>query len=601
MQHNPGFINNTLKKTMLLLMVFAISACSAGDSTSPVGVGNGLNGGDNNGETTVDIGTITVAANPTTVTVNGTSSVTVVVQDTSGNDVPDGTLISFALSDSSLGSIGSVATTYNGTATAAFTAATKAGTVSVTATAGGVTSSPVNITVNGADAGSIAFESADPPVVGIKGTGQNEVSIIKFTVLDINGNPVLDGTAVNVSMSGPEGGEYINEDDSTPLDATVSTVGGEATVFLHSGLVAGNVTFFATVDGTGLTSATPTLSIGGGVPDYAHLTIAADTLNLEGLEYVNIQSNISVYVADRFGNLNVLEGTTVSFYTESGALKSSAMLDVEGKTQLTFRTQNPIPYDVAPLEWEMSLFANVASDYNIPVPCIPPDPQTDPPTCIPSDPMPEYPAGNPRDGLATVTVGVIGEEDFDDANGNGVFDGSDTYTDTLDELFLDANDNGIFNDGVGAGVDPLELYVDDNGSGVWDGANDQWDASKTIFKSIRLLITGRPTFIAVDDPDPFTILDAGSKTFRLLVSDINLNPLIAGSTVNVTLKGDGELTGTTDVTFTDTNALGPLEISFTLSDKTSGDTDLPKNATIKVVVTWKGVESLPLIISGTID
>ncbi len=582
MQHNPRFINNILKKVMLLLMAFVIYACSGGDSTSPVGVGNGLNsgGGDNNGETTVDVGTITVTANPTTVTVNGTSSVTVVVQDTSGNDVPDGTLISFALSDSSLGSIGSAATTYNGTATAAFTAATKAGTVSVTATAGGVTSSPVNITVNGADAGSIAFKSADPLVVGIKGTGQNEVSIITFTVLDINGNPVLDGTAVNVSMSGPEGGEYINEDDSTPLDATVSTVGGEATVFLHSGLVAGNVTFFATVDGTELTSATPTLSIGGGVPDYAHLTIAADTLNLEGLEYVNIQSNISVYVADRFGNFNVLEGTTVSFYTESGALKSSATLDVEGQTQVTFRTQNPIPYDVVSSDlWidEISLLTRVATDYGI------------------------AGFGNPRDGWATVTVGVIGEEDFDDANGNGVFDGSDTYTDTQDELFLDANDNGVFNDGIGAGVDPFELYVDDNGSGIWDTANGQWDASKTIFKSIRLLITGRPTFIAVDDPDPFTILDAGSKTFRLLVSDINLNPLIAGSTVNVTLKGDGELTGTTDVTFTDTNALGPLEISFTLSDKTPGDTDLPKNATIKIVVTWKGVESLPLVISGTID
>ncbi len=620
------------------------------------------------------VGSVEVTATPAEVIVaTGQSSVSATVLDTDGGPVASGTQVTFSVDNSALGTITPNANTDdNGIARATFTAGSStAGVVTVTATAGG-RSSTVQIAVNGAETGSIFFTSADPSVIGIKRVGQGEFSTIKFAIKDINGYPVLDGEAIDVCLlvhpSGDagltgllpvDGGEYINEDDNviegwtdangngcydtgeaydesndngrydSPFHATVSTVDGEATVYLHSGIQAGTVTLLATVVDTGISSVTSILSIGGGIPNYASFSVAARPLNVEGFElFYDITSEITVGVADRFGNSNVLEGTTVSFMTEAGAIPSANTLDSNGITTVTFRTQRQFPKDVVPQTWETLLFKNVSEDYGIKVPCLPPDPLPDPLPdlestdlpCIPLDPMPDEPvAGQPRDGLLSITVSINGEEAFVDCDGNGVYDDADVdcdkdgtsdeaepFTDTPDEIFIDYNDNETCDDATGLN-DPVELYQDKNGNGVCDDVNGQWDEAKTLFRMMPLLYTGKPYYYrfsvlgqnigdctnpsivnAWSPPGSFTICDGESFQFKVLVSDRHLNPLLAGTTIKVAATGDVDLFGMTEVKILDTSTPGPVEMFFFVSDKTPDDTDPPKPFTLTVTVTWKG-------------
>ena len=48
-------------------------------------------------------------------------------------------------------------------------------------------------------------------------------------------------------------------------------------------------------------------------------------------------------ISTRFGNFNVLAGTSIPFYTEAGAIDRSSVTGATGSTSVTFRTQNPLP------------------------------------------------------------------------------------------------------------------------------------------------------------------------------------------------------------------------------------------------------------------
>ena len=160
----------------------------------------------------------------------------------------------------------------------------------MTATSGSVSNTAL-ITITAPASGSIEFTSAEPQVLGLKGFGQTETSLIQFTVNDINGNPVSDGTAVDFVMSGPgggrlpaDGGEYIGDLDASPTTTSASTISGIASVFLHSGTLAGTVTIVATVSvsGTDIASSSTVISIGGGVPSATHFSLSTSVLNLAG-------------------------------------------------------------------------------------------------------------------------------------------------------------------------------------------------------------------------------------------------------------------------------------------------------------------------------
>lgn len=608
----------------LILVLFTYTCGGSNSNSLPTSEGGSVAGaGTGTGTGSTVASSITLSANPTSITVGGSSSVQAIILDSLSANVPDGTTVTFTISPASYGSITSSMDTVSGIATATFIAANTAGTVTITATSGNVTDTVI-VTIAGAESGSISFTSATPSNIGIKGTSQVETSTIIFSVKDINGDPVPNGTAIDFCMTGPNGGEYINDFDSVteayidansnncydsgelytdsdgngrytgPRHASVSTLSGVATATLHSGYAPGNVTIFARVVGKSLVSSSPVISIGGGMPSAKHLTVATSKFNLEGLGYADIQATISTYVADRVGNANVLQGTTVSYFTEAGAtITSSSTLNNQGATSVVFRTQNPIPEDVTPDTWENTLCVRLEDQYgstNVNV--------SDGAVCT---------EGHPRDGWAAITVMMTGEEAFNDTNGNGVYDGSDTYTDTPQEAFIDKNDNSSRD------TSPFEEFKDDNGDGLYDGTlvSPVWDANKTIFDDIKLLITGAPYYVELSrwngtawvplTAGTFNINNGDYMSFKLLVADININPLISGT--SVTIKSDaGKQSGTSSYTFPDIapSESGPVELLFTIASNDDGDDKDPEVCTITIDVTWKGIK-YTYVFTGIVD
>lgn len=584
----------------LFLLVVALSACGSKSSSLPP---SSSGTGTDTGTGSIVVGTVSVTATPVSVTVGGSSSIEATVKDDKSNNVPDGTVVAFSL-EPNLGKIASDVTTVDGVAKATFTANSTSGTVTITATAGSV-SNTVTITIQGADAGSIEFSSASPQVIGLKGSGQTESSTITFLVKDVNGNTVTDGTSVTFNMKGPNGGEYLDP-------TSTSTLNGKAVTILHSGTVAGPVTIAASVDVkvTTLSTSSFPISIGGGVPTARSFTLATDVFNLPGLAYVNRQANISAFIADRFGNYNVLEGTSISFYTEAGAIDRNVNVDSTGAGSVVFRTQNPMPADVLANSDETALKTYVSNTWGINT------------------------TNNPRDGHVTILATVMGEESFVDANANGIYDPGEDFDD-LGEPFIDLNDDGCRNDGSTAtcydpvtkkiytkpSTDPLELYIDANDNGQYDGPNGCWDGpvdptyhdykaycpdredSKMIYKTVTLMFTGKPVYINVE-PSTFTILDAGlpgegSQTFQVIVADSNLNRPSPGTTISVSADG-GKLSAYPPSPVADGLTQSPVMFAFTLSDNKANDTDPPENVRVVVEVEWEGVK-YSIVIPGTID
>lgn len=591
-----------IKSGILLLLVLLLASCNAPTQSEPSSATTSTTSGTTGAAVTV--ANIALTATPSTITTSQTSSIQATVTDSTGNYVADGTSVSFSVSNGAYGTVTSSATTASGIATATFTALSVPGTVTITAASGSV-SNTVAVVISQPENGSIAFVSASPQVLGIKGSGQASTSTVTFAVKDVNGNAAVDGVTVNFTMNGPsggklpeDGGEYIGDLDDSPTTATSSTVSGNATVILNTGSVAGTVTITASVtsEGQTLSASSGAVSIGGGVPSATHFSIATNIINIDGFSYYNRQTTLSVFLADRFGNYNVLEGTSVSFYTEGGAVDNSNTVDETGVTSVTLRSQEPMPEDVT----RASAAGTISNAY------------------FSGANEPYYTSGsvtyNPRDGWVTVLSTVQGEEAFADDNGNGLFDASYNTTACpvgytcqcsggnssvtgpsscangstrsegfidLGEPFYDKNDDGARNDGSVSGS-PFEEYIDANGNGQYDGANGVWDGpscdtsgcltSKTIWKEIKQVFSyDNPVFYPSPNSNNCyncnsfasgsfavapTSIDAGSSgNFGIYYGDLNLNMLEAGATVAGSVSAPS---GSTSYNVTNISIVSPL-------------------------------------------
>lgn len=677
---------------------------------------------------------LTVVANPSSILVLGTTTITATVLDAGGNPVPDGTQVNFVLSDSSYGTLSNATSTTantNGTATTTFIAGNKAGGVAITAISGSV-SNNTSLNIVPAATGSIEFVSAAPQVVGIAGSGQPETSFVTFYVRDINGNAAADGTAVTFAMNGPGGGAYITGSVVGASVATSSSVNGSASVTLHSGTVAGPVTIIAstyvnsgdqtTLSGaidavvttipvaaggtagfpasgtlridnelityggiagntftgcvrgsvstlpashlanaqvygqTTISSSATQISIGGGVPSAGHWNLATSQFNLAGLLYSGLTATISGYIADRFGNYNILTGTSVSFYTEAGAIDRQGITDSTGKTSVVLRTQSPAPADVKNVRSSDADLGDFASYYSSNEPWYLGRPLN-------------Y---NPRDGWVTVLATTMGEEAFLDENGDGMLTRSycavgattctpacpsgytcecdnngtpntwagsvTTGTDCsahggssrrsegfidIGEPFYDKNDNSKRNDGSVSGY-PFEEFIDANGDGGYDGPNGMWDGpecksvntaptpddpcltSKMIWRSIKLVFTGTYYFWPLPDGNNCYSI-AGGCTATYAAGSFAVAPasIQRGSSGTFCVRiGDvnlNSLPGGTEIVASATPAKSVTPSSVTLLDVLStGPTNfcfvvsIDPSTTDSVTVVSAGVKDTPL-------
>ncbi len=691
------------------------------------------------GTTTISItapppASVTVQSNPTSILVKGTTTITATVQDASSNPVPDGTAVTFVLSSTTYGTLSNLnATTANGNgqATTTFTASNYAGTVAIQAISGSVSGS-TQVIIAPAPTGSIQFVSAIPQSIGVKGSGLTETSSVAFFVADLNGDPVADGTAVTFVMSGPGGGAYITGSLVGQSVATSSTVGGTATVTLHSGNAAGPVTIIATTyvnsgDQSDLTiqvnptdttiyvtstsgfpssgkikidnemiiysSLTATtfagctrgdlattvsthnagtkvygqdpistsagqISIGGGVPSAGHWSIATSKFNLAGLKYDNLTTTITAYIADRFGNYNILQGTVLNYYPEAGATESTTVTDATGASSVIIRTQPSLPRDVINTRITDTDHSDFAAYYGSAV-------------NEPVTPGKDF-NYNPRDGWVTVLATTQGEESFLDENGDGIFtrsfvisnltsttscpagyscecDGDVTngYIDTigpadstrtctgtekrseafvdLSEPYYDVNDNRKREDTsqIGYGY-PFETFIDTNSSGTFDPPNGLWDGpecnnanspcykSKMIWKDIRLVFTDDANFYPNPDVDndystnsfasgyfasaSSSIQKGGTGSFKVIVGDSNLNRLPAGTTITATAS-EGSVNNPSSVTMIDGLSKGPYSFSFSVTVDASSTKSY---TTITVTVVTPAPDNITTFTSITI-
>lgn len=489
------------------------------------------------------------------------------VRNVLNNPVTDGTTVTFTITAgaTNAGSLSSAtATTVSGVASVTFAAdLINGGSLVVTATAGSV-SATVLITVSSAATQSLEFVSAVPNVIGISGSGIGSSSLVTFIARDTNSSP-KQGVSVTFTLYGPSGSTLAASSGSTGLDGKVAAT-------LQAGLVAGPARIVASTllpSGATISTSSGNISIGGGVPSDRFFSVAVSRFNLDGLICNNVQSTLTAYIADRFGNYNILQGTSVSFATDAGAVDTSNVTDALGVTNSVYRTQDPRPTDVAPAAWEIAgglFYSSGTRTYN------------------------------PRDGYLSVLVSTTGEEHFVDLDADGVYDAGETYTD-LPEPFIDSDDNGA--------RDATELFFDWQGgatgvpgatAGVYNNANGQWDPRIPIFRNVNLVMTGPPHFStntsriqsASAGFGAVTIAPGSSAVFYVYVSDINMNTPIAGTKISLT--SDESAAKITWIggfeTLGDALSTGPSVVSYTV--KNTSTSAEPIYPTLLATYDWPG-------------
>jgi hypothetical protein len=391
--------------------------------------------------------------------------------------------------------------------------------------------------------------SATPDVIGIAGSGVQSSSVVKFLAKDINGTPKSD-VAVSFTLYGPTGATLAAPSGSSNADGKVDAI-------LQAGTVAGpaRIVASATIDGITYSTSSGNVSIGGGLPSASHFDIATSVFNLQGFTTNGLTANLTAYLADRFGNDNILKGTSVSFVAEAGAVDTSNITDDKGLASVVFRSQDPRPADVMPLVGE-----------------------------------PSYTYGghtyNPRDGWLKVVAMTTGEETFVDENANGVYDLSEPFTD-VGEPFTDMNDNGVRD--VGEQFFDWPFDVAGGAVGTYQAGNGVWDAKIPIYRTMTLVFTGNPHIGSTADGITTSRIECTdgaivpllygnvvipfgqSRTFKVYVSDINMNPLIAGTTIDAKLLqgSKGTLITPTPITLLDTppSLAGPTTITVKVKNE----------------------------------
>ena len=375
--------------------------------------------------------------------------------------------------------------------------------ITATLTSSGAEASGV-VDIAPATAKRIVFDSAEPEVIALRGTGSAsgiaESSTITFDVSDGEGNPVSD-VRVNFYLAQTVGGlalecagspycDYATDDDQargrSNRDTTHTTPSGAATTRVLAGSVTAPAQVLAYVDLNDNgeqdldepASASKTLVVSTGLPDQNSISLSATVLNVEGAYQVDGKtSTLNVRMADTFNN-PVPDGTAAIFSTEMGSVVGSCNT-ADGLCSVDWTSQSPRSSDTvgqfsAPITINENLDNSSPNRYRCPShrenhgPC--PDDIGNPAI---------NPPGAPRGGRSTILVTAIGEESFVDRNSNGLYDEGEYWT-NLTEAFIDHNEDGLYTPSQRANCDDPaqaddvclagfeETFIDRNANGVFD-------------------------------------------------------------------------------------------------------------------------------------
>jgi hypothetical protein len=264
-------------------------------------------------------------------------------------------------------------------------------------------------------------------------------------------------------------------DDDESAQYAVTDASGTVTVRVIAGRVAGSLSVRAVAFRNEQLDwdRSRALIIRGGIPSQYGFDLDCDDTIIPGFSHREYDPDIDVQhyglghevgTQCRVQLVDILGGRIdreqrVFFLTEAGSVDQEAGLDEEGGATTMLRVGQPPPKDVEPEAWEEP-FVNPNTHRDV--------------------------VFNPRDGLVRIVAFTRGEEDFNDLNGNLIFDGIDTQEpgQKLAEPYLDANDNGT--------RDADERFRDSDGNGLWYSPQigHTWRASTDIWTSTTVLWTG---------------------------------------------------------------------------------------------------------------
>lgn len=414
---------------------------------------------------------------------------------------------------------------------------------------------------------SLAFISATPETIFLRGSGFTEASSVIFEVRDANSSALPN---VNVSMRLLTLTGGVTMDGGTADVVRASDAQGRVTVRVNSGTLPTPVRVSATIVGSTISTVSSNLSVAVGLPSQLNFSLSQGIRNIEGYNIDGTPNTYQIIAADRSGN-PVPIGTSINFVSEGGqieAIKQTAIVSGIARTTANFVSSEPRPVD----------------------------------------------------GRVTITSYALGEESFVDLNGNNVRDAGEPFQD-LGNVFKDRNFDGVFNSSVDEFVplavnnssacaapgsnllllDPSIPSVPGTCDGTWSGAGQVYVRRAT--ETVLSTSAARPVWGSTSglsntctsiqlqtgpNPDPLlttrfflingdTWYGGGSGSLNLIVADSNpgsvaqslpprLNPMAAGTTISVSSPTAGftaTLGGGSPVPSTTEASLATVSYSFT--------------------------------------
>ena len=260
----------------------------------------------------------------------------------------------------------------------------------------------------------IQFASASPYVIaqrgtgGVQGPGQGlsfpEISTVRFQVVDQAGAPVRTPTNVTLRLSNNTGGLLIDQVAGPVVKQTDAN--GFVEVQVQSGTLPTPVWVIASIATPAMTLTTNSvqLAVSTGQPSQARFSLSFEALNCEGWSYDQECTGLGVIAADAMGN-PVPDGSAISFVSEYGMVESNCQTGVA--------TDRPLPGSGEPGRCRVSFFSQ---------------------------------GTRPSDGRVGVVAYAVGEEHYEDWNGNNRYDVGEAFYD-MGYLFIDRNESGAFEAG----------------------------------------------------------------------------------------------------------------------------------------------------------
>ncbi|MEY5098244.1 MAG: hypothetical protein RJA36_963 [Pseudomonadota bacterium] len=427
----------------------------------------------------------------------------------------------------------------NGRATAVIQS-TGAGSCSVSALAAGVAQSvTANFTVAAAPVTGIQFVQASPSVIYQSDSVGANSTLVKFKVIDSNGNPV-GGQTVSAALVNGTGGLHFCDAAVSGNTAVSAATTGEVSFAVCAGTQPETAQVRATLAApAGIYTDSNILTVQTGLPTQRFFDIAADRLNFyvgggfTKSQYNNDKVNIIVNLADRQGN-PVPNGTPVVFVTEGGQINSSnvsSCIISNGGCTVSLIGQAYRPLG------SMDVNGNIL--------------------------------GDPRPGRVTVLAMADGEESFVDKNNNNRYDPGELFED-LGVPFMDKNEDGILtlaykNRGnntdegevsfpiataaIGSSACPgnSNVWLSQPGTcnQAWNGSGTKPDGSRYVPTKVRRSIVivfsggeiGQPGGYDASIPtDNQTSALESRRTFiKVRLADWNGNPLPADAAISVVM------------------------------------------------------------------